>query len=59
MCVLAGTTYASGLEGAKASLDIAVLDQAKDVYWAKIMAVLNGLQIPDVDIDSKNYFHDN
>jgi hypothetical protein len=59
MCALAGTTYASGLEGARASIDIAVLDQAKDVYWSKLMTILNNLDIPDVDIDSENYFHDN
>jgi hypothetical protein len=41
------------------SLDLAVLDQAKDTYWDKIITVLNGLEIPDFYQDKNDYMRDN
>ena len=43
MCALLSTAQATGAQGAKASLDISILDQAKDVYWSKIQTLINGL----------------
>ncbi len=58
MSLLVGATYASGLEGARASFDIAILEQAKDVYMDSILKFLNNLQLPDIG-DSKDYLHGN
>jgi len=47
ICALIGTTYA-GLNGAQASFDISILEQAKDVYFFKILSLINGLEIPNI-----------
>mmetsp|Transcript_18656 Transcript_18656/g.23278 ORF Transcript_18656/g.23278 Transcript_18656/m.23278 type:complete len:252 (+) Transcript_18656:68-823(+) len=44
--------------GIKGSLDIAVIQQAKDVYMDTLLDVLNNLVIPDVG-DDKDYLHGN
>ena len=44
--------------GATASLDIGVVDQAKDVYFNYIMNILKNVQIPDISF-SGGYIHDN
>jgi len=40
-------------DGLRASLDIAIVEQAKDVYWDFIQLFLNNLQLPDFS-DSTN-----
>ena len=42
--------------GVKNSLDIAVIEQAKDVYFDKILKIITNLQIPDIYIkDNEDY----
>ncbi len=45
-------------DGLRASLDIAVIEQAKDVYMDTILKFLNNLELPDMG-DSKDYLHGN
>lgn len=45
--------------GIKNSLDIAVLEQAKDVYYDKIVSLINGITIPDLEDGKGNYLRDN
>lgn len=45
MGVLAQTLKA----GLKNSLDISVIEQAKDVYFDKILALVNNLNLPDLE----------
>jgi hypothetical protein len=35
--------------GTKSSMDVAILTEAKDVWFDKIIEVLDGLVIPDVE----------
>lgn len=39
-------------------MDVDVLEQAKDVWFDKIIQIVNNITIPDVT-DGKNYLHDN
>ena len=48
----------STTNGLTASLDIAVVEQAKDVYFDKIMQLIQSVQIPNYD-DGDIYLHDN
>ena len=52
------TAVQAGTSGVHAELDIAVIEQAKDVYFDNILKFLNNLQLPDIG-DSKNYLHGN
>lgn len=45
--------------GIKASLDIAVLEQAKDVYFDNIVNLINNLTIPDFEDSDGNYMRGN
>ena len=45
--------------GSKASMDIDVLEQAKDIWFDEIIGVLNGLQIPDLEDADGNYIKEN
>jgi hypothetical protein len=45
--------------GTKSSMDISVLEEAKDVWFDEIISVLDGLKIPDVTDSSGNYMKDN
>ena len=46
--------------GVKNSLDIAVIEQAKDVYFEQIVSLINNLQIPDIYLEGdKGYMLDN
>jgi len=53
---ITGSCFAT--DGLRASLDIAVIEQAKDVYMDTILKFLNNLQLPDMG-DSKDYLHGN
>ena len=51
------TTSVLANTGLHASLDVAIIEQAKDVYMDKILEALNNLQLPDiVSEDGKSYF---
>lgn len=59
-CVTVAAVCAQTLKaGLKTSLDIAVLEQAKDVYFDKILSLINGMTLPDLDDGHGNYLHDN
>ena len=46
--------------GVKNSLDIAVIQQAKDVYFKDILKLITNLQIPDIYAkDNEDYLIDN
>jgi len=48
------------LAGVKNSLDIAVIEQAKDVYFAEIVKLINHFELPDIySLDGKGYMLDN
>ena len=59
LCALSSSVCATGETGVHASLDISILEQAKDVYMTKIIDTLNNLQLPNIDVDSKTYLHGN
>ena len=42
-------------QGLKTSLDIAVLDQAKDAYFQTVIDIVNSVQIPDIYGDDGDY----
>ena len=58
VCALVGSALATNPSGIKASLDVAILEQAKNVYMDTILDTLNNLQIPDIG-DDKDYLHGN
>jgi len=45
--------------GIKASMDIAVLEQAKDAYFDTVVQIINNLQIPDFEDSDGNYLRGN
>jgi len=48
------------LAGIKNSLDIAIMEQAKDVYFDEIVKLINNVSIPDIYLpDNKGYMLDN
>jgi len=55
--LLAANTYAQSnlTPGIKASMDISVLEQAKDVYFDNIVSIINNVKIPDIRDDKGNY----
>lgn len=55
---LIGSATAQNNSGVKASLDVAILEQAKNVYMDTILNTLNNLALPDFG-DSKDYLHGN
>ena len=55
---LGSCAAATNPSGVKASLDIAVMEQAKDVYMNEILKFVDNLQLPDIG-DSKDYLHGN
>ena len=58
--VLIGSTQATNPSGIKASLDISILEQAKDVYMDKLLEVVNNLMLPDINSDDgKDFLHGN
>ena len=54
--VLAQSVLKAGL---RTSLDIAVLQQAKDAYFDEILKLINNLTLPDVEDGQGNYLRDN
>ena len=44
--------------GATASLDIGLIQEAKDVYWNYVMNILANVQIPNIDFGN-GYINDN
>jgi len=60
LSALASTALATNQSGIHASLDISVIEQAKDVYMSKIVETLNNLSLPDINSDDgKTYLHGN
>ena len=56
----AAAVQATGTSGVHAELDIAVIEQAKTVYFDNILKFLNNMQIPDItSSDGKTYLHGN
>ena len=49
----------STTNGLSASFDIAVLEQAKDVYFDKLLTLINNIPIPDFVQDKNDYLKDN
>jgi hypothetical protein len=45
--------------GIKASLNIDVLEQAKDAYFDTVVELINNLEIPDFEDDDGNYLRGN
>jgi len=45
--------------GMRASLDLNVLRQAADVWFDSIIQLVNGLTIPNIEMDKKDYMRDN
>jgi len=59
-CALFCEPTAAYYAGVKNSLDIAVIEQAKDVYFDNIISLINNLQLPDIYLDDdKGYMIDN
>ena len=60
-CMALLTTCCLGYHaGIKNSLDISVVEQAKDVYFDEIVKLINNLELPDFYLDDdKGYFLDN
>jgi len=58
-CALMSTVKAGTL-GGTASLDISIIEQAKDTYFATLLSLLNNLEIPDfTSDDGELYLHGN
>ena len=59
-CSLLGGPSHAYFSGVKNSLDIAVIEQAKDVYFDSIVKLINNLALPDIYLpDDKGYMLDN
>lgn len=57
MCLATSAQYYAGV---KNSLDISVIEQAKDVYFNEIVKLVNNLTIPDIHLEGdKGYMLDN
>ena len=60
ICLAATQAQTSYYAGVKNSLDISVIEQAKDVYFNEIVKLINNLTIPDIHLEGdKGYFLDN
>jgi len=63
--ILAGLVSLAGVQsqelkaGLKTSLDISILDQAKDVWFDKLLTVINNIQLPDLDDGHGSYLKGN
>lgn len=57
--VIAGVSSQTLKAGLKTSLDISVLEQAKDVYFEEILKLINNLELPDLEDGQGNYLKDN
>jgi hypothetical protein len=45
--------------GLKTSLDIALINQAKEVYFEEILKLINNIELPDLEDGDGNYLKDN
>jgi hypothetical protein len=63
--ILAGLVSLAGVQsqelkaGLKTSLDISILDQAKDVWFDQLLTVINNIQLPDLDDGHGSYLKGN
>lgn len=59
--LLAANTLAQSnlTPGIKASMDISILEQAKDTYFDNIVQIINNVKIPDIEDDKGNYLRGN
>ena len=54
------TAFAQTLKaGLKTTIEIAILEQAKDVYFQKILDIVNGMELPDLQDADGNYLKGN
>ena len=58
LCSAVSAQTSSTSNGITASLDIAVIEQAKDVYFDKVIKLIQSVQIPNYD-SGDVYLHDN
>jgi len=58
LCAFTSTALGQNLTGIHASLDISILEQAKDVYTNEILKFLNNMALPNMD-DGNDYLHGN
>ena len=60
-CILNSVVFAqnSTTNGLSASFDVAVLEQAKDVYFNKVLSLINGMALPDFNMDKHDYIRQN
>ena len=58
-CAIAAIGFAQPNTGMTASMDIAIIEQAKDVYWDTITSVINNLALPDFYEDKNHYLTGN
>lgn len=57
---LSATVFGSVLKaGLKTSLDLAVIEQAKDVYFQEILKLINNIDLPDIEDEDGNYMKEN
>ena len=54
-----GLSLASLAPGIKGSFDIEILEQAKDVYFDKVVQLINNISIPDFEDKDGNYLRGN
>ncbi len=54
-----GSSLVSLTPGIKGSFDIAVLEQAKDIYFDKVVQLINNISIPDFEDNDGNYLRGN
>ena len=51
--------YNSTTNGVSGSFDINILSQAKDVYFEKLITLINEIEIPDMQQDKHDYIKQN
>jgi hypothetical protein len=61
MCLgnLTRADVATTTAGLKTSLDIEVMEQAKDIYFDEIVKLINSIQLPDLEDGNGNYMRGN
>jgi len=61
LCLLNLTlaNVATTTAGVKSSLDIEILEQAKDVYFDKVVKLINSIPLPDFEDGNGNYMRGN
>ena len=59
MAVSATAQTSSTTNGVAGSFDISILSQAKDVYFQKLINLINHIEIPDLVQDKHDYLKQN